>query len=480
FEEAVKALDRVKQTRSAVDYSEEFNHLLRVVNVHGAGYDPRILCVKYRAGLKEILQKENDLYDIADDLVALQTLAQRRDLINWERGKSSSSDSKHAASSSKGKSSVATNTSKRDDPMQLANAEGTANAKKSFRKLTKEEKEEYRKSNRCSFCRRNGHIIDDCRDPRKRASTQGASVNNTEASTGSGDAAANVSRAPLKSTTRSVEPASSTTTKKETSAVKSQPPQSRHSTPAFKDCISNAACSPPTPKTSKRTSVFLELYHLGLDTPKGKLIVLNGELASKRISVLVDTGADPSFINARLASKLGFVIDKRHAFDVKTASSTRSPLEGYACIGAPLKIGTYSEELDLVAADIAYDVILGIDWLRRKKAQFDWDASGITFDEHRLVSSHPPTPTMESNPLGAISVKEGTKSSIRRLIRHPNAEIGLLWAKPVSPPATLNNSTAKEMPAIKGTQDSNQKDAEAKKHLNADVQQLVDEFPNIS
>ncbi|KAJ3088909.1 hypothetical protein HDU96_003960, partial [Phlyctochytrium bullatum] len=65
----------------------------------------------------------------------------------------------------------------RGDDMQIDNIE----TGKRFRKLTPEEKIEYRRTNRCTFCRETGHTIENCKHPLKKPFKP--RINNVEAET---------------------------------------------------------------------------------------------------------------------------------------------------------------------------------------------------------------------------------------------------------------------------------------------------------
>ncbi|KAJ3103406.1 hypothetical protein HDU96_009279 [Phlyctochytrium bullatum] len=163
FQDAMRALTKIQQFRSCQDYVEEFDHLTRAVEACGIILQEEVLIFFFMEGLKDHLHQSKDLFDIKV-LRDLQNEALRLDRFYWEtRKKGSSSGTPTRKSTS---TSTSTSTASRGDPMDVSNVEGKG---KTFLKLTKEEKEEFKRQNRCSFCRQSGHTIDNCQDPRKKS-----------------------------------------------------------------------------------------------------------------------------------------------------------------------------------------------------------------------------------------------------------------------------------------------------------------------
>ncbi|KAJ3111943.1 hypothetical protein HDU96_005118, partial [Phlyctochytrium bullatum] len=123
----------------------------------------------------------------------------------------------------------------------------------------------------------------------------------------------------------------------------------------------------PTPKAVKKPEVTIQNCHVGRSKLPDELVVLEGIVGSQRAKILIDSGANPSFVSKKFAAKTNLALDKHHSFNVHTASDDRAPLEGLFCPKVLISIGDYKEEIDLIAADIAYDAILGIDWMKRKR-----------------------------------------------------------------------------------------------------------------
>ncbi|TPX55926.1 hypothetical protein CcCBS67573_g09405 [Chytriomyces confervae] len=85
FDEAVCALDNVRQTESATLYSQEFNTVLYATKSVGVDHCAKFLCARYRLGLKSHLRTLPDLLRITDDLDELQKQAEYLDYPTSER-----------------------------------------------------------------------------------------------------------------------------------------------------------------------------------------------------------------------------------------------------------------------------------------------------------------------------------------------------------------------------------------------------------
>ncbi|KAJ3096641.1 hypothetical protein HDU96_000694 [Phlyctochytrium bullatum] len=159
FQDAMRALANIKQNRSCQDFVEEFDHLTRAVEACGVNLQEEVLIFFFMEGLKDHLHQSKDLFDIKV-LRDLQNEAVRLDRFYWETRKKGSS-----GGIAKKSASTSTSSASRNDPMDITNTEGK---RKVFQKLTPEEKNEFKRQNRCTFCREHGHVIDNCPDPKRR------------------------------------------------------------------------------------------------------------------------------------------------------------------------------------------------------------------------------------------------------------------------------------------------------------------------
>jgi hypothetical protein len=119
----------------------------------------------------------------------------------------------------------------------------------------------------------------------------------------------------------------------------------------------------------------------------------------------------------------------------------------------------FKQELTAISALIAYDLILGKDWLDSTNPDIDWPTNTLTFAEHRW-QCNPPRPIVEH-----ISVH-----TLRRTIRKgiKNLDCGLILYNFVT--NELNNIQSKT------TAEQNEADAEAVKSLPQEIQKLINKY----
>ncbi|KAJ3198804.1 hypothetical protein HDU82_001008, partial [Entophlyctis luteolus] len=87
--QAVEAMEDLRQNKSAVIYSAQFNELIAAIAAAGVVYPEKHLCIKYLNGLKPHLQMVPDIYRIADDLRKLQQETEKLDDIQFRRARKS-------------------------------------------------------------------------------------------------------------------------------------------------------------------------------------------------------------------------------------------------------------------------------------------------------------------------------------------------------------------------------------------------------
>ena len=142
--------------------------------------------------------------------------------------------------------------------------------------------------------------------------------------------------------------------------------------------------SGPTPKVGTSSSA-------GGD-PKGRVFVMNNREAetsndvvigvflirSLSVKVLFDSGATHSFISKTVVESLGLVSPESVSLDVSIPSGeVRNCSKLFRSV--PLSISGVEFPSDLIEFDLKdLDVILGMDWLGKYKAQFDCAAQKVT------------------------------------------------------------------------------------------------------
>lgn len=167
LQQAITTLDNLKQTKSALNYTQDFNRLIAALESKEVKFPTLYLCTKYKKGLKAHLQNNATLFAITTDLAALQQEATRLDTINWELMKSTKDYNGNRRNDNRPThrpSNQASSTTDSPTAMELDNTER-------FTKLTDNERETYRRNNWCTFCRKKDHVIDKC-ERRKQINAQ--------------------------------------------------------------------------------------------------------------------------------------------------------------------------------------------------------------------------------------------------------------------------------------------------------------------
>jgi hypothetical protein len=99
---------------------------------------------------------------------------------------------------------------------------------------------------------------------------------------------------------------------------------------------------------------------------------------TRRINVLVDSGADVPYVNDTLREDLHLPLEGDGPLGiVQMADGRRSNVAGTARI--PLEIGDYKETIEARVVDLAdFDMVLGLSWLQSANPSIDWKAMAIT------------------------------------------------------------------------------------------------------
>ncbi|KAJ3201415.1 hypothetical protein HDU67_001358 [Dinochytrium kinnereticum] len=331
--QAVDALDDLKQKGSAVSYTQNFNEIIAALRSCEVNLPASYLTCKYRKGLKDHLRQNKDLFSIETDLEHLQEETERFDDFYW-RGRSQEKDKdKDNSQKKKGQNQPfrqgggQNNTQNGPTPMEIDTVKGNQQTQRT--KLTEEEKRQYEKNGWCKYCRAHDHTIDKCS---ASSFKKKATVNNVEAT---------VDRAKVLEIPRGDDP---------------------------------QACPLPhktkisaTVKTQrKKESFMLSSIHVEEKDAGKELLIMEGLIRKRPIRILIDGGATPSYINEKLAQEIKSKPTDTDFFNIALAGEDQADLEGRLHTKLDLQIEGYREKLDLVSAKIAYDVILGKDWLANK------------------------------------------------------------------------------------------------------------------
>jgi len=161
LQEAIDAMDAIKQKGPATQYTEMFNELVEAIRSANVEYQQEHLCVKYRKGLKDHLRSKASLFRISDNLDALQREAERLDDFYWRIMKNSNKSNNNKTGFRQ--PFRGPQQPPKDDPMDLDNAQFR------LKRLTDQEKVTYRANGWCTFCRSHDHTWAQCTAPGKQA-----------------------------------------------------------------------------------------------------------------------------------------------------------------------------------------------------------------------------------------------------------------------------------------------------------------------
>ena len=122
----------------------------------------------------------------------------------------------------------------------------------------------------------------------------------------------------------------------------------------------------------------------------GRLLLFQGNLRGRPVRVLVDSGASANFVAAPVLEKLKLSWKKKsHADMVKLADGTVLSSDKLAYF--PFSVSSYSDKdnFHILPSLEGFDLVLGMDWLRRVNPRVDWRSGIIHFDfgshSHTLV-----------------------------------------------------------------------------------------------
>ncbi|KAJ3217381.1 hypothetical protein HDU81_000853, partial [Chytriomyces hyalinus] len=168
LDQALDAMDDLRQTTSAVIYSAKFNELVSAISAADVDYSQKHLCSRYRRGLKPHLRATPDLIRIKDNLKTLQQETEQLDDITFRAHKTdrkSSSNpstprvSNHQSFRSTQGHSLKNSIPDISDPMDLGNTQQQTSP---YPRLTQEQKAHYRSRGWCVYCQAKDHDTDHC------------------------------------------------------------------------------------------------------------------------------------------------------------------------------------------------------------------------------------------------------------------------------------------------------------------------------
>jgi len=145
--------------------------------------------------------------------------------------------------------------------------------------------------------------------------------------------------------------------------------------------------SPPSPISPSLDSTFQTFLSYQqeinqLTTSIRELIKLNGIVKGRAVVILIDSGATGNFIRSSFAEENRFKSSDLPQQSVVTLADGSQRTTGKLIAGASIRIGSYSDKLDLVSLPLTgYDVILGMPWLYHYNPMIDWRKKIIRFKD---------------------------------------------------------------------------------------------------
>ena len=216
--------------------------------------------------------------------------------------------------------------------------------------------------------------------------------------------------------------------------------------------------------------------HLRENTDEAGLIVLQGSINHQKINILIDSGAMPSFINSKL-SILKTVPSSDTPVKIRLADKSTIPgrlfqdIPFQASSGSAILAQTHS----FIAAPIAYDIILGKDWLNRYNPSIDWPTNTISMKHlstEVILQGTPPKPSIEH--ISANSLKR-----ILRKEKDSDCRCGIVFSRLLQERKDTLNLTEAENKTLKTTQDKEDADKKALSEMPAEIQELAHRYPAV-
>ena len=165
-------------------------------------------------------------------------------------------------------------------------------------------------------------------------------------------------------------------------------------------------------------------------------------MSSLPARVLIDCGATGNFISTAFASRHGLTLAEHS--DTVSVADGHSSASGGILRQASIRVGTYTDQLDLVATVLRdFDVILGMTWLEEYEPQLSWRGKSLTFTDkqgrrHQLHQApvgsatwHPSIPSKAAAPRATATL--GCNLITAQRLRRDNRDGLIEWACLIGP-----------------------------------------------
>jgi hypothetical protein len=228
----------------------------------------------------------------------------------------------------------------------------------------------------------------------------------------------------------------------------------------------------PPAQSTKIEKFSLKLHAIEDRTDESDLLIAEGRLHDSVISILFDGGATHSFISSSFSTSVvpdtipirlpNKQIIKRHRtndlqFNIISTSSNGCP-------------DVFSDKHSFIAIpDLAYDMILGKDWLAKHNPQVDWLDNTISLQQH-LISCRLPKPTPF---ISAIQFNNILRSL------GPDDRVGMLILKSTPDQPSSDNAPASSEQIFTTTSSLDEADKALLETLPPEIRALIAEYPDV-
>lgn len=153
---------------------------------------------------------------------------------------------------------------------------------------------------------------------------------------------------------------------------------------------------------------LLTAAHIAQARAQAKCIILQGTIAHKPVSILLDSGASANFVSSAIVQQNQLPVAERPSEPVRYPDGTEHQCTA-VLPSARLRIDGYAENLHFIVTDLGpeplFDIILGAPWLAARNPDIDWPTSTVVFthggQQHVL---QPQTTAAEADQLNGVQL----------------------------------------------------------------------------
>ncbi|KAJ9520936.1 hypothetical protein QJQ45_014130 [Haematococcus lacustris] len=253
-----------------------------------------------------------------------------------------------------------------------------------YTQLTEEEKAQYHANNQCTYCREKGHVLRDCKHPKKQPHRK-----NDQWPRPSGGSTTTVPPPP-QAAPADLAPliASSAPTAVETSA---EPILVAKPSIPISDTTIDVLPAPTAPKAPRYRITKLS----NTQGQPADLLIFAGTFHKHPVRILIDGGASASFIDEEFCDKFEVQAAQKHDPDMIRLADGHQQQSTAMIPNARFRMSSYKGVQTLHCTKLhGFDIILGKPWLADLNPHIDWKLNTMSFQhagrKHTLRA--PPSP----------------------------------------------------------------------------------------